>query len=143
MLFPPRIWTSEGFSEKEEDPKLANERFACTGTPPATDEASSCLAAGASACTQVRSSGVTVYVSAGSISCVLKMQSHYVENTGDADMVFLKVLQAPRFSDIRVSQWLRLTPRQIVQDTLRLPDSVPDSLSPDKQYVVQSKNFIG
>jgi oxalate decarboxylase/phosphoglucose isomerase-like protein (cupin superfamily) len=68
--------------------------------------------------------------------------SHYIENTGTEDVVFLEMLQAPRFSDISVGQWLKLTPKQIVKDTLHLPDSLLDNLSANKQYVVQGNRNL-
>ncbi|KAJ5924475.1 hypothetical protein N7466_008662 [Penicillium verhagenii] len=81
--------------------------------------------------------GATVDFSAGDISYVKATASHYIENTGNEDVVFLEMLQAPRFSDISVGQWLKLTPKQIIKDTLKLPDSLLDNLSPNKQYIVQ------
>ncbi|KAA8643912.1 hypothetical protein EYZ11_005473 [Aspergillus tanneri] len=81
--------------------------------------------------------GATFDFSAGDISYVPATASHYIENTGDEDVVFLEVLQAKRFTDISVGQWLKLTPKQIIKDTLHLPDSLLDNLSPNKQYVVQ------
>jgi oxalate decarboxylase family bicupin protein len=62
--------------------------------------------------------------------------SHYIENTGTGDLVYLEVLQAPRFTDISVAQWLVLTPRQVVKDTLGLPDAVLDRLPKSKEYVI-------
>lgn len=47
-------------------------------------------------------------------------------------MIFLEVLQAPKFTDISVSQWLALTPRQVVKDTLNLSDETLDKLPKDK-----------
>ncbi|GAD99468.1 hypothetical protein SS1G_10796 [Paecilomyces variotii No. 5] len=89
-------------------------------------------------------SGATFDFSAGDVSYVPATASHYIENTGDEDVVFLEVLQAPRFTDISVGQWLKLTPKQIVQDHLHLPDSLLDNLSPNKQYIVQgSTNLTG
>ncbi|KAJ9397493.1 hypothetical protein DTO282F9_5672 [Paecilomyces variotii] len=87
-------------------------------------------------------SGATFDFSAGDVSYVPATASHYIENTGDEDVVFLEVLQAPRFTDISVGQWLKLTPRQIVQDHLHLPDSVLDNLSPNKQYIVQGNTNL-
>lgn len=82
-------------------------------------------------------SGATFDFSAGDISYVPASASHYIENTGTEDVVFLEVLQAPRFTDISVAQWLRLTPKQIIKDTLHVPDAFLDRLSPNKQYIVQ------
>jgi len=40
------------------------------------------------------------------------------------DLVYLEMLQAPRFTDISVNQWLGLTPAQVVEDHLHLPSDV-------------------
>lgn len=63
-------------------------------------------------------------------------QSHYIENTGTTDLTYIEVLQAPKYTDISVSQWLALAPRQVVKDTLGLPDAVLDALPKQKEYVI-------
>ena len=73
---------------------------------------------------------------AGSVGYIPQAASHYIENTGDTDLVLLEVLQSPKFTDISVNQWLGLTPSQIVKDTLNLPDDVISSLPKTKQYIV-------
>jgi oxalate decarboxylase family bicupin protein len=69
---------------------------------------------------------------AGSVGYVPAGNSHYIENTGDEDVIFLEVLQAEKFTDVSVAQWLALTPRQIVKDHLHLSDSVLDALPKEK-----------
>jgi len=73
---------------------------------------------------------------AGDVSYVPAPQSHYIENVGDTDVVFLEVLQAPKFTDLSMGQWLALTPPQVVKDTLKLPDSVIANLPKYKSYIV-------
>ncbi|KAL2865002.1 putative oxalate decarboxylase [Aspergillus lucknowensis] len=72
----------------------------------------------------------------GDVGYFPKSHSHYIENTGDEDLVFVEVLQADRFSDISLGQWLGSTSKQIVGDTLKLPESALDHLKSEKQYVV-------
>jgi len=79
-------------------------------------------------------SGGVGYIQAGA--------SHYVENVGEEDLIFLEVLQAPKFTDISVSQWLALTPRQIIKDTLHLPDAVLDRLPKEKPIIVQGNRNL-
>lgn len=55
---------------------------------------------------------------------------------GDDDVVVLEVLQATKFANMSMSQWLALTPNQIVKDTLNLTDQVLSRLSKTKQFVV-------
>ncbi|KAI1327706.1 Bicupin, oxalate decarboxylase/oxidase [Xylariaceae sp. FL0255] len=72
---------------------------------------------------------------AGDVGYIPQASGHYVENTGTDDCIFLEVLQAPKFSDISASQWLALTPRQVVKDTLNLTDEVLDNLPKDKTLI--------
>lgn len=81
------------------------------------------------------SSARTFDFTAGSVGYIPAAASHYIENTGDEDVIFLEVLQAPKFTDISAAQWLALTPKQVVQDHLHLADSVWDNLPKEKQYI--------
>lgn len=74
---------------------------------------------------------------AGSVGYIPQAASHYVENTGTEDVIFLEVLQATKFTDVSAAQWLALTPKQVVQDHLNLPDSVWDNLPKEKEYIKQ------
>lgn len=89
---------------------------------------------------------ITVYVApsasrtydftAGGVGYIPQGSSHYIENTGTEDLVYLEVLQASKFTDISVAQWLALTPRQVIKDHLHLPDELLDRLPTEKPYVV-------
>ncbi|WQF77516.1 Putative rmlC-like cupin domain superfamily, rmlC-like jelly roll protein [Colletotrichum destructivum] len=72
---------------------------------------------------------------AGDVGYIKVGDSHYIENTGTEDVVFLEVLQAPKFSDISAAQWLALTPKQVVKDTLNLSDEVIAALPREKEYI--------
>jgi hypothetical protein len=77
--------------------------------------------------------------------------THYVENVGTDDVVFIEVLQADHFfgmsssnspevsrltrADVSVGQWLGLTPPQIVMDTLNLTNSTVSQFK-EKIYIV-------
>ena len=85
---------------------------------------------------QAPESSRTFDFQAGDVGYIPFPESHYIENVGDTDVVFLEVLQADHFSDMAAAQWLALTPKQIVQDHLKLSDANFALLSKDKQYVV-------
>ncbi len=85
---------------------------------------------------QAPSSSQTFDYGAGDVGCIPMTFSHYIENTGSDEVVVLEVLKAPKFTDISVAQWLGLTPRQIVKDTLNLPDQVLDNLPKYKPYLI-------
>ncbi|CAI7635635.1 unnamed protein product [Penicillium manginii] len=73
---------------------------------------------------------------AGDVGYFPQSNSHYIENTGDEDLVFLEVLQASEFTDVALGQWIASTPKQIISDTLKLSDSTLSKLKTEKQYVV-------
>lgn len=72
----------------------------------------------------------------GDVGYIPMTFAHYIENTWTEPVVLLEMLKAPKFTDISASQWLGLTPRQVVKDTLNLPDSVLDNLPKYKPYIV-------
>jgi oxalate decarboxylase family bicupin protein len=72
----------------------------------------------------------------GSVGYIQKDATHYIQNTGTEPCIVLEVLQAPRFTDVSVSQWLALTPHQVVQDTLSLSAETVDAFPTEEQYIV-------
>ncbi|CAN8096222.1 unnamed protein product [Discula destructiva] len=72
---------------------------------------------------------------AGSVGYIPQGSSHYVENTGTEDVVFLEVLQAKKFTDISAAQWLALTPKQVVQDHFHFPDGLWEKLPKEKTWL--------
>ncbi|TVY60884.1 Oxalate decarboxylase OxdC [Lachnellula suecica] len=75
---------------------------------------------------------------AGDTGYIPKAMTHYVENVGKDDVIFIEVLQADHFSeeDISLGQWLGLTPPQIVMDTLNLTNTTVSAFKKEKQYIV-------
>ncbi|KAF2838897.1 Bicupin, oxalate decarboxylase/oxidase [Patellaria atrata CBS 101060] len=73
----------------------------------------------------------------GDVGYFPQSNSHYIENVGDEDLVFLEVLQADRFSDISLGQWLGLTPPQVVIDTLNLSPETVSKFPKEKPFIVQ------
>ncbi|CAL3967191.1 unnamed protein product [Diplocarpon coronariae] len=102
-----------------------------------------------------RQSSNTFDFTVGDVRYIPASNSHYIENTGTEDLIFPEViscqdiasqrphsqrrlgLKQPVFGDISVSQWLALTPKQIVKDHLHLPDSALDNLPKTQTYLKQ------
>lgn len=82
------------------------------------------------------STATTFDYRAGDVGYFPQSNSHYIENTGDEDLMFLEVLQTDKFTDVSLGQWIGSTPKQIVSDTLSLPESALSKLKTEKQYVV-------
>ena len=73
---------------------------------------------------------------AGDVGYVPVPNAHYIENTGDTDLVYLEVLASGIYDDISVAQWLGLTPKQIVKDHLGFSDDTLDRLPHIKPYIL-------
>jgi oxalate decarboxylase len=73
---------------------------------------------------------------AGDVGYVPISMPHYVENTGSETLKFLELFRAPRFEDVSLTQWMALTPPELVQQTLNLDARMLADLSKVKQPVV-------
>ena len=63
---------------------------------------------------------------------------HYIENTSDTeDLVWVEIYKSDRVADISLSQWLALTPADIVATTLKVPVSFVEKLKKEKQVLLQ------
>jgi hypothetical protein len=63
---------------------------------------------------------VTTDFAAGDIGYVKRNYRHYVEITGDTDLVFLGVFRAPRYQEVSLSNWLAHTPAALVAQHLNV-----------------------
>ena len=45
---------------------------------------------------------------AGDVGYVLQSQPHYIENTGDTDLVFLEMFASGHYEDISLAEWSRI-----------------------------------
>jgi oxalate decarboxylase len=73
---------------------------------------------------------------AGDVGYVPISMPHYIENTGTETLKFLELFRAPHFEDISLTQWMALTPPEMVQQTLNLDGRMVADLSKVKQPVV-------
>jgi len=62
----------------------------------------------------------TMDYSANDVGFVPQVAGHYVENTGNDDLVFLALFRSSYFSEVSLDQWIRRLPMQITQQHLRL-----------------------
>jgi oxalate decarboxylase len=69
-------------------------------------------------------SATTFDYQAGDVGYVPRFMPHYVENTGTTTMRFLEIFRSDRFEDISISQWLALTPHELVRAHLKIDESV-------------------
>ncbi|KAI9677597.1 MAG: hypothetical protein M1817_006551 [Caeruleum heppii] len=63
---------------------------------------------------------------------------HYIENTSDTeDLVWIEIYKSDRVADIPLTQWLALTPADIVASNLKLPIGLVEKLKKEKQVLIK------
>ena len=70
------------------------------------------------------------------VGYVPRVAPHYIENTGDDDLVFLEMFAAPELLDISLNQWIRHLPKLIAREHLNLTDKEIDMIPADKTEVL-------
>jgi oxalate decarboxylase len=73
---------------------------------------------------------------AGDVGYVPKSMPHFVENTGNTTLRFLELFRSRQYSDVSLTQWMALTPHELVQAHLNIDRQVLDGLPKDKRPVV-------
>lgn len=65
---------------------------------------------------------------------------HYIENTSETEkLVWIEIYKSDRVADISLTQWLALTPPDIVANTLKIPLDVAKGLKREKQLLIKGK----
>jgi oxalate decarboxylase len=73
---------------------------------------------------------------AGDVGYVPMSMPHFVENTGSEPLRFLELFRTSHYTDVSLTQWMALTPHELVQAHLNLDDRMLDGLLKVKQPVV-------
>ena len=62
---------------------------------------------------------------------------HYVENTSKNEtLVWIELYKSDRVVDISLTQWLALTPSDLVASTLKVDESIVKNLKKEKQLII-------
>lgn len=80
----------------------------------------------------------TMDFNAGDVGYVPKMAAHYIENTGNEDLIFLEMFKAPQYQSISLNEWIARMPDKMAQAHLKLPVSTIRK-APQGQYTVLPK----
>src|SRR5882724_2661392 len=78
----------------------------------------------------------TVDFQAGDVGYVEKTLLHYIENTGDSDLVFLEMFKSSHYQDLSLSEWLAHTPPELVMAHLNIDKSTLDAIPRDELVIV-------
>jgi oxalate decarboxylase len=73
---------------------------------------------------------------AGDVGYVEKTLLHYVENTGDTDLIFLEMFNSSFFQDLSMSEWLAHTPPELVMAHLNIDKATLDAIPRDELVIV-------
>jgi oxalate decarboxylase len=61
---------------------------------------------------------------ANDVGFVPAMAGHYIENTGDGDLIFLEMVKVPHYLDFSLNEWIARMPDRMAKAHLKLPVSV-------------------
>jgi oxalate decarboxylase len=78
----------------------------------------------------------TMEFQAGDVGYVEKTLLHYIENTGDSDMVFLEMFKNPVFRDLSFTEWLTHTPPELVLAHLKIDRAAYDGIPRSKAVII-------
>ncbi len=73
---------------------------------------------------------------AGDVGYAPKSMGHYVENSGDTDLVFIETFRADRFQDLTLSDWVTHTPPDLIRQHLGIARETLAKFPADKPNVV-------
>ena len=77
----------------------------------------------------------TVDFNANDVGYVPSNAGHYIENTGDTDLVFLETFATGEFMDVSLNQWLRRVPSEMLRAHLNITREEAQTI-PDENLAV-------
>jgi oxalate decarboxylase len=78
----------------------------------------------------------TMDFQAGDVGYVEKTLLHYIENTGDTDLIFLEMFKSSFYQDLSLSEWLAHTPPELVMAHLNIDKATLDAIPRDELVIV-------
>ncbi len=77
----------------------------------------------------------TMDFQAGDVGYIDRSVPHFIENTGDTDLVFLEVFPTPEYEDISLAEWLAHTPSRLVDQHLGVGEDLLNKIE-KKEMVI-------
>ena len=77
----------------------------------------------------------TMDFTTGDVGYIEVSKPHYIENTGDEDLLFLEVFPVSTYQDVSATEWLAHTPTRLVDEHLHVGEEFLKGL-PKKEVVV-------
>ncbi len=72
----------------------------------------------------------------GDVGYIEQSMPHYIENKGDADLVFIEVFPTPDYQDISLAEWLAHTPSRLVNQHIATGEDFLRNVSRKEAVVV-------
>jgi oxalate decarboxylase len=78
----------------------------------------------------------TMDFNANDVGYVPSNAPHYIENTGDTDLIFLEAFASDRFLDVSLNQWLRRIPGEMLKAHLGIDKELAMKIPSEKLEVI-------
>jgi oxalate decarboxylase len=78
----------------------------------------------------------TMDFNANDVGYVPPLAGHYIENTGDTDLVFLEMFKAGEYMDISLNNWIRRLPPEMVTSHLNIDEETYKKIPLENQGVI-------
>ena len=72
----------------------------------------------------------------GDVGYIEQSMPHYIENTGDTDLVFIEVFPTPDYQDISLAEWLAHTPSRLVNQHIATGEDFLNKVSRKEAVIV-------
>src|SRR5947207_10290098 len=73
----------------------------------------------------------------GDVGYILQSNPHYIENTGDTDLVFLEMFKNGHYQDISLAEWIAHTPALLVSQHLQIDKSIISAI-PKQELIIDA-----
>ena len=60
---------------------------------------------------------------------------HYIENTGDTDLVFLEMFRSAHYEDISLGEWMTDTPHELIDQHMHVGTAMLDAIPKDETVI--------
>ena len=78
----------------------------------------------------------TMDFAAGDVGYVPVTFGHYIENTGDEDLIFVEMFKNPHFSNLALSEWVTHAPPELMMNHLRISKETLEAIPKGNAAVV-------
>ena len=78
----------------------------------------------------------TMDFNANDVGYVPPVAGHYIENTGNTDLVFLEMFKSCQYQDFSMNNWIRRLPPEMVTAHLNIDEAIIRKIPAEKQVVI-------